>query len=75
MSLSDCEKCWDTPCTCGYKYESWSPQELQAHIIMLHGVLTNMVREKARQLWEAAGHPSGRDDEFWFAAKKVLHVS
>lgn len=20
MALSDCEKCWDTPCTCGYDY-------------------------------------------------------
>jgi len=20
MSLSDCPKCWDTPCTCGYQY-------------------------------------------------------
>ncbi len=25
MSLSDCSKCWDTPCTCGYYYvdASW----------------------------------------------------
>ena len=21
MSMSDCERCWDTPCTCGYGYE------------------------------------------------------
>lgn len=20
MSMSDCEKCWDTPCTCGWEY-------------------------------------------------------
>ena len=20
MSLSDCVKCWDTPCTCGYEF-------------------------------------------------------
>lgn len=20
MSLSDCSKCWDTPCTCGWGY-------------------------------------------------------
>ena len=20
MSLSDCPKCWDTPCTCGYEW-------------------------------------------------------
>lgn len=22
MSLSDCPKCWDTPCTCGYEYRN-----------------------------------------------------
>jgi hypothetical protein len=21
MSLSDCPKCWDTPCTCGWEYK------------------------------------------------------
>ena len=24
MSLSDCVKCWDTPCTCGYDYKDYS---------------------------------------------------
>ncbi len=24
MSMSDCVKCWDTPCTCGYDYREWS---------------------------------------------------
>ncbi len=24
MSLSDCEECWDTPCTCGYEYKKYS---------------------------------------------------
>lgn len=24
MSLSDCEKCWNTPCTCGWGYRDWS---------------------------------------------------
>jgi len=23
MSLSDCLKCWDTPCTCGHEYKDW----------------------------------------------------
>jgi len=21
--LSDCDKCWDTPCTCGWEYRKW----------------------------------------------------
>jgi hypothetical protein len=22
MSMSDCEKCWETPCTCGWDYRN-----------------------------------------------------
>lgn len=28
MSLSDCPKCWDTPCTCGYMYKGYSIEQL-----------------------------------------------
>jgi hypothetical protein len=28
MSLSDCEKCWDTPCTCGWDYKHYSKERL-----------------------------------------------
>jgi hypothetical protein len=27
-----------------------------------------LIREKAYELWERAGRPDGRDDEFWYAA-------
>lgn len=27
MSMSDCIKCWNTPCTCGYSYKNWSQEE------------------------------------------------
>ena len=27
MALSDCEKCWDTPCTCGWAYRNWSKKD------------------------------------------------
>jgi hypothetical protein len=30
MSLSDCEKCWNTPCTCGYEYKKYSTSFLLA---------------------------------------------
>ena len=23
MAMSDCPKCWDTPCTCGYEYRNF----------------------------------------------------
>ena len=24
MSLSDCEKCWETPCVCGHRYRNYN---------------------------------------------------
>ncbi len=39
MSLSDCEKCWDTPCTCGWDYRGWSKKRLREQIKMLQSVL------------------------------------
>ena len=24
MAMSDCEKCWDTPCTCGWEYRNYT---------------------------------------------------
>ena len=28
-----------------------------------------MIRDRAYELWEHAGRPSDRSDEFWFAAR------
>jgi len=35
MSLSDCPRCWDTPCGCGYQYLLWSQTAIDNHINML----------------------------------------
>ena len=39
MSLSDCEKCWDTPCTCGWDYRNWSIEGLTELRDILSGVI------------------------------------
>ena len=31
-----------------------------------------MIREKAYQMWEANGRPTGAADEHWFAAEALL---
>lgn len=41
MSLSDCSKCWDTPCTCGEMYKSWSDADIQTLICTLEKVLAD----------------------------------
>jgi len=35
-------------------------------------VMEKVVRELAYKLWEQAGRPEGRRDEFWFAARYEL---
>ncbi|PSO21590.1 DUF2934 domain-containing protein [Bradyrhizobium sp. MOS003] len=30
------------------------------------------IRERAHRLWEQAGRPEGRDEEFWSAAEQEL---
>ena len=30
------------------------------------------IRERAHQLWDAAGQPAGRDDYFWHEAERQL---
>ncbi len=32
-------------------------------------VMEKLIRELAYELWEQAGRPGGRSDEFWFAAR------
>jgi hypothetical protein len=30
------------------------------------------IRERAHQLWEAAGRPEGKEDQFWLEAERQL---
>lgn len=32
MSLKDCPKCWDHPCTCGYEYPDLNPDDVRDNI-------------------------------------------
>ncbi|MGA2495879.1 MAG: DUF2934 domain-containing protein [Roseiarcus sp.] len=34
--------------------------------------IQELVRERAYELWQRAGAPEGRSDEFWFAAEHEL---
>lgn len=46
MAISDCEKCWETPCECGHGYRFWSTNRLEAQIKMLQKVLEQKREEK-----------------------------
>jgi hypothetical protein len=30
MAMSDCPKCWETPCVCGHEYKNWKPERREA---------------------------------------------
>jgi hypothetical protein len=34
--------------------------------------IQELIRERAHELWQQAGGPKGRSDEFWFAAEREL---
>lgn len=54
MGLSDCIKCWDTPCTCGYDYRRLSKEQrfsraaviLGINVVVLEKLLATQVPEK-----------------------------
>ena len=35
MALSDCPKCWDTPCTCGYQYRNYGGPMLEEQVFSM----------------------------------------
>lgn len=34
--------------------------------------LTNLIREKAKELWEKGGCKQGRDMDYWLQAEKII---
>lgn len=49
MSLSDCEKCWETPCRCGHGYRNWSVDDLNKQIAMLQDVVKIKMELNAKE--------------------------
>src|SRR5271165_6985606 len=50
----------------------WEPPRSQFWRKQGMSVMEKMIRELAYELWEQAGRPGGRSDEFWFAARFEL---
>lgn len=75
MSLSSCPECWNSPCTCGHEYESWSKERLLEQINVLQKVLKKKEEPKMglyRIYWKSGGNSLaaiGRDKlgELWIA--------
>jgi len=40
MSMSDCEMCWNTPCTCGWDWRNRNIQDLKGTIRILNRIIS-----------------------------------
>ena len=38
----------------------------------MHSVEQDKIRDRAYQLWDKAGQPEGREQEFWYEAEREL---
>jgi len=45
MSLSDCIKCWDTPCTCGWDYRNYTKEHRIEQASVVLGVDIKILKE------------------------------
>ncbi len=46
MALSDCEKCWETPCMCGHDYKTMPIKR----VIQLRDTLNKVIADRAQEL-------------------------
>ena len=53
MAMSDCPKCWETPCACGHEYRSWSLTRIEDLIATLNRIRDEKVRQDAS--WDDPG--------------------
>jgi hypothetical protein len=53
MAMSDCEKCWETPCICGHDYKSWTIKRLEEFSAMIEEVILQKLDAAAEQAVKA----------------------
>lgn len=41
--MSDCKKCWDTPCSCGWEYRNWSKEARIEQASIVLGIPKNIL--------------------------------
>lgn len=64
MSLSDCIKCWDAPCTCGYEYRKMNRDariKLASVILGIHPANLDCWTDIGGELMIPEYHPKRKD--------------
>lgn len=59
MGLSDCEKCWETPCICGYKYRNWSTERRYE---LIKAILSSEINESISNIVAVPVKPDSQYD-------------
>ena len=47
--MSDCDKCWSTPCECGHDYRNWNTGRLQNLINILTLIKKNKLSQAEKE--------------------------
>jgi hypothetical protein len=75
MSLTDCVKCWESPCMCGHEWRKYTPVKLREQIEVLQRVLLEKEPHSGRcancKHW---GGPVGRLDGVDAAKKNACQL-
>jgi hypothetical protein len=50
MALSDCPKCWNTPCDCGHDYKDWSVEALEKMATLFGGLVIEKTKQQMSTL-------------------------
>ncbi|MBQ7137032.1 MAG: hypothetical protein IJO43_03565 [Bacilli bacterium] len=76
MALTDCEKCWETPCVCGYEYKNnsrySSPENMADYVI---GILGYRSKEELQVILQILNEKvlekiNNQDEEFGIMKRK-----
>lgn len=62
MVLSDCEKCWDTPCTCGWDLRRRSVKYLEEQKAIIERVI-EFKRMNPKAKYSEFGEKETKDDK------------
>jgi len=63
MSLSDCPKCWDTPCECGWEYRNYSIEGLRKRSDLLNNIISFKALFPDAKFSAWSSHPETEDDK------------
>ena len=63
MSLSDCLKCWDTPCTCGWEYRNYPISALKKWVRMFETIIDFKQKNPDHKFSTRFSDPETEDDK------------